>query len=135
MTLIDPSADGATDNANPHAYPTRFKVKRGLFEDLMGDDDPQAHDYLFFELEDRDPISEVMNRLRDTYPNAVHLTYVRRDIETTLSTVSKQHHEVRIETHFARFFEEVTGAALAEDQEAVLLKVIRDLGEDLEPVS
>lgn len=136
VTIIDIDADGQIETQRvPMPIRRDLRVKRGLFEDLMADADPHPEDYLFFELENRDPISEVMNRLRDKYPNAVHLMYVRHDVDTTLTTVSRQHHEIRIETHFSRFFEEVTGAALASDQEETLMEVISELGDALEPSS
>ncbi len=136
VTIIDLDAAGEIETTRV-ALPVRrdLRVKRGLFEELMTESDPHPEDYLFFELENRDPISEVMNRLRQKYPNAVHLAYVRQEVETSLTTVTKQHHEVRIESHFSRFFEEVTGAALQPDQEEVLLKVIGELGDTLEPSS
>ena len=136
VTIIDIDADGQIETQRiPMPMRRDLRVKRGLFDDLMTDADPHPEDYLFFELENRDPISEVMNRLRDKYPNAVHLMYVRQDIDTTLTTVNRQHHEIRIETHFSRFFEEVTGAALAVDQEETLMEIIGELGDILEPSS
>jgi exonuclease SbcD len=136
VTLIQIDADGvvATERV-PMPIRRDLRVKRGLFETLMAEEDVQPKDYIFFELENRDPISEVMNRLRETYPNAVHLMYVERDVDTALTTPSVQHHEVRIEDHFARFFEQVTGAPLEDDQDAALREVIGELGDELEPPS
>ncbi len=136
VTLIDLDAEGNVQTSRvPTPIRRDLRVKRGLFEELMAQDDSHSEDYLFFELENRDPISEVMNRLRDKYPNAVHLMYVEREIETELGTAPTQHHEVRIEDHFSSFFEQVTGAALEEDQRSALMTVIAELGDAVEPPS
>ena len=111
-----------------------LRVIQGTFSAICAEahEDPHRDDYIFFELTDRDPISEVMARLKVSYPNAVHLRYAERQVEGPMKVASTQHREVSMDKHFERFYHAVTKETLEDDQRARLAQVIRELGADLE---
>lgn len=133
LTLIDLAADGSVDTQRiPISGKRDLRVVRGRFDDLIATPEGPTQDYLFFELTNENPVSDVMNRLRERYPNAVHLTYLRQDQETELQTTATHHQERSVYEHFSDFFELVTGHELGEDRQAALIEVLAELGDELE---
>jgi exonuclease SbcD len=135
FSVVDMDRDGEISVQRMPILPVHdLRVVQGDFASIDADaeEDPNRNDYIFFELTDRDPISEVMARLKAKYPNAVHLSYVERQREGPLSVATTQHHELSIEDHFSRFYESVTKEPLEDDQRTRLTDVIRELGTALE---
>ena len=65
----------------------------------------------------KDPISDVMAKLKTIYPNAVHLTYVERTSNTQIAYSGLEHKTLSVREHFTRFFESVTPDELTEDHQ------------------
>ncbi len=87
----------------------------GLFKDLRAGGasaSGPADDYLSVTLLDAGPVLDAMSRLRDVYPNLVH---VERSEVVAVREQGRaaDHRQVGEEEVFASFFEEVTGAPLS----------------------
>jgi exonuclease SbcD len=133
LTVIDLGADGSIETRRlPIRGPRDLRVVHGSFDEVMAASDGNRSDYLFFELTDQNPISDVMNRLRERYPNAVHLSYVTQVLETELQTATTHHNETSVFEHFSNFFEIVNGYSLGEEREGALIQVLADLGDEME---
>ena len=136
FTVIDMDASGeVTVDLVPFESVRDVRILRDQFDNLMAGDDPSPTDFLFFELLDKDPISDVMAKLKTIYPNAVHLTYVERTSDTQIAYSGLEHKTLSVREHFTRFFESVTPDELSEEHLKMLDEVILDLGEDLESSS
>ena len=91
----------------------------GLLADAPAD--PGREDYLEIHLEDKQPIVDAMGRLRQAYPNALHLRRVALDAQTSeFKPDARPMDEAEI---FRAFFEQATGEAANGEQ----LKVFREV--------
>lgn len=133
LTIIDMGPDGAIETQRLPVHGRRdLRVIRGSFDEVVLGSDGNPNDYLFFELTDQNPVSDVMNRLRERYPNAVHLSYVTPVLETELQTATTHHNETSVFEHFRTFFEIVSGSELGDEREEALIEVLAELGDEME---
>jgi DNA repair protein SbcD/Mre11 len=132
LTVIDMGPEGEVETRRVPLQGERdLRVLRGSFDEVMAMSGANRKDYLFFELTNENPVSDVMNRLRERYPNAVHLCYLTQAIETALETVTTHHNELSVFEHFGHFFELVTGNELGEERTEALIEVLAELGDDM----
>ena len=76
VTLVDMDAGGECSVAHRSLKPLHeLRTLEGMLEDLLetGRADSAAEDYLQVRLEDRHAILDVMGKLREVYPNVLHL--------------------------------------------------------------
>jgi len=130
------AADGTVSlQCEPFRSVRDLRILKGHFEHLMALDDPSKEDFLFFELLDQDPISDVMAKIKTRYPNAVHLAYTERVANTSITYSGLEHKSLTVREHFSRFFESVTHDEMSEEHQELLDQVIRELGDTLESTS
>ena len=135
VTLIDLGAPGTLATQRlPLSLRHDLRVKRGLFEDLMVEPDDNPEDYLYFELQNKDPISDVMSKLRDRFPNTVHLTYLNREREDTIQAAQVSHQQRSIEEHFTAFYEVIHNEKMSAEKERRLEETVQALGEALQEI-
>ncbi len=133
FTVIELTASGAIITERvPLRINRDLRIIRGHFAEIMTTLDTQRDDFIFVELLDTDPISEVMNRLREKYPNTLHLEYVRHAVDGKVLPAPTRHQAIGMDTHFSRFFEQVRGEPLSDEQRTFLRKVIGEVESDLE---
>ena len=129
FTVIDMNEKGDIETSRmPLVHRRDLRVIRGLFSDIMANakDDQHRDDYVFFELEDDTPVSEVMARLQRWYPQAVHLSYADKTDTMLDPKPEVDHHNLSIEGHFSNFYAQVTGQMMdAHQTEAVELLVTK----------
>ncbi|WP_457668726.1 exonuclease SbcCD subunit D [Thiolapillus sp.] len=76
VTLVDMDAQGRCEIEKIPLQPLHdMRILQGHFDELLkqGRDDPGHEDYLLIRLLDTHAIHEPMNRLREVYPNVLHL--------------------------------------------------------------
>ncbi len=135
VTLVDLHADRSLDiRTIPLPEPRRMQELRGTFHeitsgDVLHDSDRDAYTHII--LTDEQPIADVMNRLRQHFPNITHLDW---DNARTRRTDDFAHAaDVRRQTPltlFSEFFERTNGAAMNEEQTAYISSLIRSIWED-----
>ncbi|MBV70004.1 MAG: hypothetical protein CMH52_01520 [Myxococcales bacterium] len=135
FTVIDMNAEGAVETMRvPLNHKRDLRVVRGLFSSIVAgaEKDQNRDDFVFFELEDDVPVSEVMVRLQGWYPNAVHLNYVEKETEMVDSKPIVEHQELTIQGHFRTFYEHVTGQSMdIQQNDAIEILIAKmDAGED-----
>jgi len=101
---------------------------RGLLQDLLtqGVVGP-PDDYVVVTLEDAGPVHEPMARLREVYPNALHIERVQVEAGPEGRFVGKDHRAVGLASHFSDFFAAVTGEQMNEEESALLREVLNTL--------
>jgi exonuclease SbcD len=75
-------------------------------------------DYVMVTLEDRGPILDVMGKIREIYPNALHVERMEGNPGTSTSSREHDHRKMKDSELFALFFREVTGVGLTEAEAA-----------------
>lgn len=135
VTLAQLDADRAlTINAIPLPEPRRMQEIRGAFDEITSVDSLRNWDrdaYTHIILTDDMPIPDVMNHLRQYFPNITHLDW---DNKRTRSTDDFSYVEDAAKhtplSLFAEFFERSNGAAMNDEQQAYVQSLIRSIWEE-----
>ncbi|HMK35206.1 MAG TPA: exonuclease SbcCD subunit D [Desulfomonilaceae bacterium] len=102
---------------------------RGLLEDLLKHPDPHKNreDYLMISLLDVAPILDVMGRLKDVYPNVLHIE--RECLAPGVQNLEGRtdHRKINDMDLFAAFFSQVTGSELDPAEAAAYGSIVTDL--------
>ncbi len=127
VTIVDIGRDGGCSYSAIPLLPRHdLRIVEGtLAEILKGDDLLNRDDYVAVKLTDREAVYDAMNRLREIYPNIVHLE--RMDYIPTGETLEPLKRLRLGETElFASFFSAVTGEDMSSEQDEVIRSVIED---------
>ena len=130
MTLVDIDAAGDVSIAQVALEPRRdMRVLDGALADILrvGATDPAADDYVMARLSDTHAILDIMGKLREVYPNTLHLErpglMPRGALAETAKAVLKKG-ELAL---FEDFFNEVNGAPVSDEQRAIVAETLKAL--------
>lgn len=134
VTVVELGSDrGISLRTIPLPPPRRLQQLRGSFAEITA---PQAvyqtdaDAFTHVILTDDMPVPDVMNRLRQYYPNITHLTWdndrMRHSEDFSQPTDTKKHTPLSL---FSEFFERSTGAAMSEEQRRYMDDAIRSIWE------
>ncbi len=106
-----------------------MRVLEGEMDDLLknGENDPDAQDYLMIRLTDTHAILDAMGKLREVYPNVLHLEkpgIMAVGEKKALNREKLKRSELDM---FQDFFSQVSGNPISEDQNQALKKIITQL--------
>jgi exonuclease SbcD len=122
VTLIDLLPDGEMTIEKIAVNPIRnMRTLQGSLEDILaaGRVDSHCDDYLRIQLTDTHAILDVMNKLRDVYPNVLHLE--RPGLVTQRSVQADRERLQRGElSMFRDFYQQVTGDELTAEQNQIV---------------
>jgi len=106
----------------------------GLFSDLMDSpaSDGNSEDYLLICLNDTGAILDAMGRLREVYPNVLHLERPHSARPESGSRSPGDHRKRTDADLFADFFANVTGEPITEEQAAAYEVVVRRVRDESE---
>jgi exonuclease SbcD len=127
MTLVELDAEGAVSCEFIPFHPRR-QVRRlkGHFSELIAA--KQSDDIVQIVLTDPEPLIDPMKRLREVYPNAVHLTY-QRDLPGDDGYASSEAPSMDTPHQLiARFLHDVRGDGMSEREEALISNAILSFG-------
>ena len=79
-----------------------------------------ADDYVVVQLQDKGPVHEPMARLREIYPNALHIERTQAQASAPGRFAGRDHRVVDLQSHFSDFFSAVTGEPMSADESALL---------------
>jgi exonuclease SbcD len=129
VSLVELDDDGARIERIPLTPRRDLRIVEGHLGDLLRGPAAGEHadDYLLFRLLDTGALLDPMGRLREVYPNALHLE--RPSLTTGGGGRGPSPEQIARgeEDLFADFFREVTGDALTPEQQAVLHEVLAGL--------
>lgn len=129
FTVVELSPAGEVSIERVPVAPRRdLRRVQGTLADLLqqGPIGP-AHDYVVVTLTDKGAVHEPMARLREIYPNTLHIERVEAQATTPGRFVGKDHRSLDLSEHFSTFFEGVTGEPLDGDERALLTEVLAEL--------
>ena len=136
VNLVELAADGTCRVERVPLSPRRdLRIIEGRLADLLAGPESNTgpgesrEDYLWVRLQDPGPLLDPMGRLREVYPNVLHLDHPGLGGTGTLTGPGSARERLRHteETLFAGFFEQVTGDPLGSAEAAAFAAVLEDL--------
>ena len=102
-----------------------LRVLEGNFDDfLTGPLQEPFDDYLQINLLNHEPIMDAMSRLRDVYPNLLHINRIPQHQQTNAPLSGRDHREISTLELFQSFFDYTTGEEIDDKQTKVIAGVI-----------
>lgn len=115
--VVEMGADGVCRVEDVPLAPRRdLRRLRGCFDDLLGAPRGNPDDYLLIELEDEGPVLDAVSRLRDVYPNLLHLDRLALTRGADAPRARPDHRTLGDQELFARFFLDVTEVEITRPQ-------------------
>ncbi|WP_295886485.1 exonuclease SbcCD subunit D [uncultured Thiohalocapsa sp.] len=129
VSLVELADDGVRVERLPLTPRRDLRIVEGQLADLLRGPAPgeSADDYLLVRLADTGALLDPMGRLREVYPNALHLERPSLEQSGDGRGPSREQLARGDEALFADFFREVTGDALSPEHQAVLQEVLAGL--------
>lgn len=130
VTLVELNAEGQCELRIVPLKPRRdMRILEGYLEDLLeaGKTDAAADDYLMVRLLDKHAILDVMGKLREVYPNVLHLERPGLDAGGERKTAGKDHLHRGEMPMFLDFYQQMTGEALNADASNVVVGILNQL--------
>ena len=130
VTLIELPAGGGCKTRHLPLGPLRdMRVVEGALEDIVekGKVDPGAEDYLLVRLTDTHAILDPMGKLREVYPNVLHLEKIgvfSGESKTAMDREKLKRSELDM---FRDFFRQISGRDLSEGQDAAVRQEIESI--------
>jgi exonuclease SbcD len=129
VTLVEIDDDGLRGSRQLPLQPLRdMRIVEGELQDIIrqGRVDPNNQDYLLVRLSDRQAILDPMNKLREVYPNVLHLekTGMLASGAQQMNRETLKRGELDM---FRDFFVQVTGIGLSDEQDEAIVGAIGEL--------
>lgn len=133
VTLVDIDASGVTQLQQRRLIPSReVRVLEGEIDALIaqGKTDEKADDYLLVRLTDRYAILDPMGKLREVYPNVLHLE--KPGMLEARGTQQLDRERLRFDAldMFSDFFNQTSGEAMSDEQAHAMAELINQLQRD-----
>ena len=130
MSIVDLDASGDVSVEEVPLTPRRdVRVLEGSLSELLSN--PAAHgsveDYLLIRLTDKGAILDAMGKLREAFPNVLHLERPGLFRSGEVQVAGKERLSANERDLFASFFREMTGDELSEEQSRVFDAVVQEL--------
>ena len=122
-------------NHHPLKPLRNLRTLEGALADVLaqGATDPQADDYVMVRLSDTHAILDAMGKLREVYPNVLHLEKTGLMAAAVLPQLEREKIRRNELAMFDDFFQQMTGQALNEAQNNALQQTIDSLHKNREP--
>lgn len=134
VTVIDMDTSGSCNIEKIPLIPKRdFQVIEGYFEELLaGNATEQVENYLHIRLLDDGQLVDPMGKLRQVYPNILHLERRRSKTNPQLEELNEVRERQKL-SHgelFASFYEDIKGEAISENRKKMIDDAIDILKEE-----
>lgn len=130
VSLVEMDAQGSC-RIEPIALTPRHDVRRvsGYIKDLLSTPDTSGSqdDYLEITLLDTDAVFDAMGRLREVYPNVLHIVRPVLDGAGEMNGPVTDHRALEPTDLFASFFEQATGEPITEHHATAFTEVLNEL--------
>lgn len=125
---MDRNGDCSVESVSLGALRDVRKIE-GYLKDLLDENNSveNREDYLSVSLLDRVPILDVMGKLRQVYPNVLHVERPYLEAGGGAARAPQDHRKLSDADLFAAFFREVTGQELSPEHVETYNSVVNDL--------
>lgn len=136
VTMVDLDGTGVRDIEQVDLKPLRdMRILEGELETLLAQgrddqrrDDPRRDDYLLVRLSDRHAILDIMGKLREVYPNVLHLERpgLMADGESRVLQRDRQRDQLKRGelAMFQDFYRQLRGEELSEEQQTLIADLL-----------
>lgn len=127
VTLVELNEQGLSRLEQVFLAPRRdVRVIKGRLAEILraGATDPRRDDYLLVDIVDTDAILDPMGKLREVYPNVLHLERSGLLAAGSQAAGARDYRKLRDSDLFAAFYRDVTGEDLSPKQAAAYAKVV-----------
>jgi exonuclease SbcD len=127
VTLAELNEQGLSRLEQVFLAPRRdVRVIKGRLAEILraGATDPRRDDYLLVDIVDTDAILDPMGKLREAYPNVLHLERSGLLAAGSQAAGARDYRKLRDSDLFAAFYRDVTGEDLSPKQAAAYAKVV-----------
>ncbi|MBR2513910.1 MAG: exonuclease SbcCD subunit D [Halomonas sp.] len=135
VTLVDIGPEGVSQIEHRPLIPRReVRVLEGELADLLaqGKTDPQADDYLLVRLSDRHAILDPMGKLREVYPNVLHLEKPGMLEARGRQQLDRERLQFSALDMFSDFFTQTSGDTMSDEQANAMRELITTLSREQE---
>lgn len=132
VTLLEFNQDGLKEFQTLELRPKRdARIIEGLLSDIIeqGKTDPNSEDYIMVRLKDETALLDPMAKLREVYPNTLHMEKPQFQTEQ-LQAPSKKHLDKEPFQMVEQFYQQSTGENLSTKQQAILCDLFKTLQKD-----
>lgn len=135
VTLVDIGPEGVSQIEQRPLLPKRnVRVLEGELAELLahGRADTQADDYLLVRLTDRHAILDPMGKLREVYPNVLHLEKPGMLEAQGRQQLDRERLQFSALDMFSDFFTQTSGDAMSDEQASAMRELITTLSREQE---
>lgn len=130
VTLVDMGSQGVDEVIQIPLQPIRdMRTITGELSEILSQakDDPKNDDYLQIRLTDKQAILDVMGKLRDVYPNVLHIERPGLMAANPQQSARRDQLKKGEFSMFSDFFEQVNGEPLTKEQQTYVSQTLTDL--------
>ncbi|MDO6684858.1 MULTISPECIES: exonuclease SbcCD subunit D [unclassified Agarivorans] len=129
ITLVELNGDDYQFELLPLKPLRDVRIIEGMLDDVInaGATDINNSDYLMVRLLDKSAILDAMGKLRDVYPNVLHLERTGLMAENQQLALHREHVQKGEYDMFSDFFSQVSGENLSDEQQSLLKATIESL--------
>jgi exonuclease SbcD len=130
VTLVDISAAGDVTTEYVELQPLRdMRILEGALEDILaaGASDPHSDDYVLARLTDTHAILDIIGKLRDVYPNTLHLERPGLQPKGGMPDAGREMLKQSELELFENFYAEVNGEPVTDAQRDIVSGILKDL--------
>jgi exonuclease SbcD len=130
VTLVDISANGVALIDHVPLAPLRdMRILEGSLEAILasGATDPHSDDYVMARLTDTHAILDIVGKLREVYPNILHIERPGLQREGSLAGAGREMMKQSELELFERFYSEVNGEPITDTQRTIVTDILTGL--------
>lgn len=132
LTLLSFDQSGLVEQQHlPLTSKREVRVIEGLLEEVIeqGQEDPNNDDYVMVRLNDTTALLDPMGRLRDVYPNVLHLEK-RLLQQDQVGQANRDHIKLDAPKLVADFYQQIQGEPLSDLQQALIEQALNQLNKE-----
>lgn len=132
LTLLTFDQSGLVEQQHlPLNSPRDLRVIEGLLDEVItqGKEDPNNEDYVMVRLTDTTALLDPMGRLRDVYPNVLHLEK-RLLQQDQVGQANRAHIKLDAPKLIADFYQQIQGEPLTEQQQSIIEQALNQLNKE-----
>jgi len=132
VTLVDIDGQGSCVIEDIPLVPKRdMRILEGFLADLLkqGQTDPRKDDYLMVRLLDTHAILDIMHKLRDVYPNVLHMERPGLMVSSDQPQLPRDHLKRGQMALFRDFFKQISGEELSLEQSQLVEKSLEEMNQ------
>jgi DNA repair protein SbcD/Mre11 len=128
VSVVELDASGNVTVEEIPLSPRRdVRIVEGYLKELLGEPGAASHDYLLVRLLDKEAILDPMGKLRQEFPNALHVERPGLWSTGEVQVAGRERLKASVMDLFAAFFQEMTDEPLDDRQRAAFAEIVEEM--------